>query len=207
MTVKQYAQSINQMAQQETGWKFSALNASSDQLEDFKLEHMARDMQSLAPELWGMLGDVLSASGQTTEVICDDADDEEYWREDDSNVEVQNEGTTHSRENIKAKRRGAIVKIKKVVLMSIMLQSSNQKCNALQSIYGIFLHSCNTPQRVIHMLARMGISTCPATILNAIRSLSHESITHIQAMSQTLLVGYVYDNFDVDFKTSAPFNT
>ncbi|KAG1846699.1 hypothetical protein C8R48DRAFT_750575 [Suillus tomentosus] len=160
MTVKQYARSINQMARQETGWKFSALNASSDQLEDFKLEDMARDMQSLAPELWGMLGDVLSASGQTTE--------------------------------------------KKVVLISIMLQSSNQKCNALQSIYGIFLHSCNTPQRVIHALARMGISTSPATILNAIRSLSHESITRIQAMGQTLLVGYVYDNFDVDFKTSAP---
>ncbi|KAG1721899.1 uncharacterized protein EDB91DRAFT_1064206 [Suillus paluster] len=133
------------MARQETGWKFSALNASSDQLEDFKLEDMARDMQSLAPELWGMLGDVLSASGQTTEVICDDADDEEYWREDDSNVEVQNEGTTHSHENIKAKCHGAIVKIV-FVLISIMLQSSNQKCNALQSIYGIFLHSCNTPQ-------------------------------------------------------------
>jgi hypothetical protein len=35
-----------------------------------------------------------------------------------------------------------------------MMQSTNKKCNILQSIFGVFLHSCNTPQRVIQSLAR-----------------------------------------------------
>ncbi|KAF8220285.1 hypothetical protein L208DRAFT_1334806, partial [Tricholoma matsutake] len=47
---------------------------------------------------------------------------------------------------------------KKVVMISIMMQRCNAKCNAFESVFGIFLHSTNTPEKVIQALAHMGIS-------------------------------------------------
>ena len=85
-----------------------------------------------------------------------------------------------------------------------MMQSTNQKCNILQSIFGVFLHSCSTPQRVIQSLARMGVSISSATILRAIKSLSAETYETLRSMGQSLIVSYTYDNFDIDFKTGQP---
>jgi hypothetical protein len=56
-----YASSIRELTRKEHGWHFSALQASAKQLEDFQIEDMAEKMQTLAPELWDMLGEVLSA--------------------------------------------------------------------------------------------------------------------------------------------------
>ncbi|KAG1846521.1 hypothetical protein C8R48DRAFT_616294, partial [Suillus tomentosus] len=72
--------------------------------------------------------------------------------------------------------------------------------NALQSIFGIFLQSMHTPQRVIETLSRMGVSISVHAINAAITSLSAESRHAIQALGQTLLAAYAYDNFDVDLK-------
>lgn len=82
------------------------------------------------------------------------------------------------------------------------MQSSNQKCNALQSVVGIFCHSSNTPERVIHMLSHMGISISVNAVHDAVRSLSKETYYTLQNMGQTLLISYGYDNFDIDFKRS-----
>ncbi|KAI0348868.1 hypothetical protein OH77DRAFT_1549155, partial [Trametes cingulata] len=41
--------------------------------------------------------------------------------------------------------RGIFSRIKGVVILSIMMQSRVQQCNALQSVVGIFLHASNTP--------------------------------------------------------------
>jgi hypothetical protein len=85
-----------------------------------------------------------------------------------------------------------------------MMQSTNQKCNALKSVFGIFLHSCNTPQKVIQALAHMGLSISVDSINSAIMSLSLKSFITLREMGQTLLVGYAYDNFDINFKTNVP---
>jgi hypothetical protein len=93
---------------------------------------------------------------------------------------------------------------KKVVMISVMMQSSNQKCNALGSVFGIFLHSTNTPEKVIQALAHMGISISINAIHSAIHSLSKETFHTLRAMGRSLLVTYAYDNFDIDFKRSVP---
>jgi hypothetical protein len=36
------------------------------------------------------------------------------------------------------------------------MQGKNQKCDKLESVFKIFLHSCNTPQKVIDVLAHIG---------------------------------------------------
>ena len=58
---------------------------------------------------------------------------------------------------------------KKVVCLSIMMHSSNQQCNALQSIMRIFLHSCETPETVLEAFAHMGIMIS-TTMINESKS-------------------------------------
>ncbi|KAF8448777.1 hypothetical protein L210DRAFT_3341799, partial [Boletus edulis BED1] len=91
---------------------------------------------------------------------------------------------------------------KKIVVMSILMHSTNRKSNSLQSLIGIFLQSAHTPQKVIETLARMGISVSIDAIHVAIRSLSTESLQAVKALGCTLLASYAYDNFDVDLKST-----
>ena len=85
-----------------------------------------------------------------------------------------------------------------------MMQSTNARTNALESIIEIFLHSCGTPEKVIEALAHLGITISVNAIHYAITSLSTKSAVAIQQLGQTLLASYAYNNFDVDLKTSAP---
>ncbi|KAJ6467053.1 hypothetical protein C8R47DRAFT_1179942 [Mycena vitilis] len=89
-------------------------------------------------------------------------------------------------------------------MMSVLMQSTNSKSNALQSVFGIFLHASNTSAKVIETLAHMGISISPDAIDNAVRSLSRETYETLRAMGQTFLVGYAYDNFDINFPGAVP---
>lgn len=85
-----------------------------------------------------------------------------------------------------------------------MMTTHNQKCNALSSIIGIFCHANNTPEKVIEVLSRMGISISLGAIQDAITSLSKDAIQNIRDLGQTLMFAYAFDNFDVDLKSSIP---
>ena len=95
-------------------------------------------------------------------------------------------------------------KKKTTVVISTLMQSSNQKVNALESIIGIFLHASKAPKWVIQTLSHMGISISVDLIHQAITSLSAESANTIRNLGQTLTIAYAYDNFDVDLKCSLP---
>ena len=58
---KKYAKDIKDLANVKNGWHFGALHTSEMQLKDFWIEDMAQEMQQLAPELWDLLGLMLSA--------------------------------------------------------------------------------------------------------------------------------------------------
>ena len=73
-------------------------------------------------------------------------------------------------------------------IISIAMHSSNQKCNALQSIFRTFLHSCNTLQKVIQALARMGCLISVNSINQSIRSLSAQTYENLGEMGQSLQV-------------------
>lgn len=85
-----------------------------------------------------------------------------------------------------------------------MMLTINQKCNAFASIVGIFCHANNTPEKVVEVLSRLGISISIHAIHDAIKSLSNEAYHTIRELGQTLTAGYAYDNFDIDIKTSVP---
>jgi len=84
------------------------------------------------------------------------------------------------------------------------MQSSSVQTNALESIVGIFLHSCGTPEKVIEALAYLGTTISVNVIHHVITSLSARSAIAIQELGQTLLASYAYDNFYVELKVSAP---
>jgi hypothetical protein len=88
--------------------------------------------------------------------------------------------------------------------ISVMMQSSNQRCNALQSMLGVFLHSCNTPEVVRECLAHMGISISVSAINSAVANLSKQSEVKMRHIGKSLLTSYAYDNLDIDLKHSVP---
>ena len=90
---------------------------------------------------------------------------------------------------------------KKIIIISIIMQSINRKSNALQSILGLFLQSVHTPQKVVDTLTRVGISISTDMINAAVRSLSIESQASLRKLGQSLLASYAYDNFNIDLKS------
>ncbi|KAG2041279.1 hypothetical protein BDR03DRAFT_979686 [Suillus americanus] len=213
---KQYIKEIKSISSEEAGWHFGPSHATTQQVEDFNIEEMGREMQSCAPALWDLLGFLLGADSSCkakdadADIIMDEAHDEydSYWDDlDDIDLEGLinglSSGTTPDG-NKQTERRTAIVTIKRVVILSILMQSTNRRSNALQSILGIFLQSTHTPQKVIDTLSRIGISISTDSINAAIRSLSAESQNTLQSIGKSLLASYAYDNFDVDLKSQVP---
>ncbi|KIL55118.1 hypothetical protein M378DRAFT_91384, partial [Amanita muscaria Koide BX008] len=190
-------------------WQLSATRLKASQVHEFRIDKMATEFAAEAPMLWDLLGHLLSAGRQ---VISDGSasfeeedEDSELW----ANMDLEgiiNFITTEAdpkpvKEKKNASRRAAT---KKVVIFSMLMQSSNQKTNALETIIGVFLHACKTPEKVIEALSRLGISISINAIHSAITSLSAESANNLRKLGQTHLVAYAYDNFDVDLKTSIP---
>jgi hypothetical protein len=138
---RNYAKDIKDLAHVQNGWHFGALHTSEDQLKDFRIEDMARDMQRLAPELWDLLGLMLSADrkeGRRQRAVTDrpvnqdktdkdedqmmasveDDEDDMYWEGQDEFMMdevdiVENGGTYHGPRcaNRNVERRKALITI------------------------------------------------------------------------------------------------
>ncbi|TFY60049.1 hypothetical protein EVG20_g7564 [Dentipellis fragilis] len=123
---------------------------------------------------------------------------------------VQSEATgANTRERRKPRRpiesvRETLLCLKQVVCISIFLQSTNQGCNALQTILGLFLHASNAPDKVVEVLAHTGVSISTTAINLAIHSLSTQAKINVANLGKTLLTSYAYDNFDIELKTAVP---
>src|ERR1700759_2235804 len=83
-----------------------------------------------------------------------------------------------------------------------MMQSSCQKANTFQSMLGIFLHACRTPEKVIETLAHMGISVSMTTLHDSIKSLSINARRALQELGRTLCTAIAYDNVEIMLKSS-----
>lgn len=88
--------------------------------------------------------------------------------------------------------------------LSVMVQSTNRRCNAMQSVIGLFLQSAGTPGTVVELLSRLGVSITTSSINNTVNSLMSESIVALKRIGRTLLVAYAYDNINIDLKHAIP---
>ena len=94
---------------------------------------------------------------------------------------------------------GLIVNLdqRKVICISVMLNTSNRCCNALQCIIGIFLHAANAPDSVHGLMARMGLAISTTTMHNAINNLTIQAKEQMRTFGQTMHVLYSFDNVDI----------
>jgi len=84
------------------------------------------------------------------------------------------------------------------------MQLMNRKCNSLTCIIGLFCHSTSTLELLIEMLMHASLSISLTTIHDMINSLSQKAHENLKHMSKSLLASFVYDNFDMDFKSWVP---
>ncbi|KAM6490853.1 hypothetical protein JOM56_013647, partial [Amanita muscaria] len=91
---------------------------------------------------------------------------------------------------------------KRTVIFSILIQSLCQKANTFQSMFGVFLHACRTPEKVIETLAHMGISVSTKTIHYSIKSLSMNARRALQELGRTMRAAIAYDNVDIMLRRS-----
>ncbi|KAG1775698.1 hypothetical protein EV702DRAFT_931378, partial [Suillus placidus] len=166
------------MSSEHAGWHFGASSTTTKQLEDFSIEEMAQVMETSTPALWNFLGGLLGEYRKLPLMVHEKGDrdahnstsdvpmsvDDSYWDQVEAiDLEGFINGLTSENGSMGLKadrcelRSAAIISIKKVVILSIMMQSTNRKSNALQSILGIFLQSMHTPQHVVDTLAWIGI--------------------------------------------------
>lgn len=85
-----------------------------------------------------------------------------------------------------------------------MTKSTNQRCNAFQSLVGIFLQATVTPEAVREFLAAIGISISTSAINNAVTNLAKNSEIKMKQQGKTLHTLFAYDNLDIDLKQSVP---
>ncbi|KAJ7198952.1 hypothetical protein GGX14DRAFT_573043 [Mycena pura] len=194
LTKQKYAEAIRNLTDKRNGWHFVATRAAMGKLEVFEIEDMAREMKEISPELWELLGLLLSADRRARNVTLDDP------------MDINDDDLPDSKSMAEklAERYEALLVIKRVVIISVLMQSTNRQANMLQSVIGIFLHASNTPSKVIETLARMGVSISADSIHGAVHSLSRETSDRLRSMGQTLLVSYAYDNFDINFPNVVP---
>ncbi|KAI6025464.1 hypothetical protein EDC04DRAFT_2606253 [Pisolithus marmoratus] len=172
--MKTYVSEIEMIAAEGSGLHFNTAHANVQQLEEFDIDDLAWKMKADTPYLWETLGEALLTHKE--------------WRMGTAVVDNQ--------------RGTMIFWIKKVIILSILVQNTNQKANYLQCMLGIFLQSVHTPQKVIGMLTQMGPSISVTLINAAILLLSKESNHTIKSLGRTMLTAYAYDNFNVNLKTS-----
>ncbi|KAF8971524.1 hypothetical protein BDZ97DRAFT_1786939 [Flammula alnicola] len=222
---------IAQMASKQSGWHFSAKTASAAQLEAFSIEEMAAELRSETPLLWRTIGCLLTsdparecrrAQYLATETRKDAAgsmadgfwDDEDEYLEQDTEPELEDmskmddggdpESLQSKRQRRARNRNQAVDQLRRVIIISMLLVTTNQKCNPIASIIGIFCHSTSTPELVVEMLAHAGLSISQTSIHKMITSLSAKAHIQVKELARTMLGSFVYDNFDMDFKSSQP---
>jgi hypothetical protein len=85
-----------------------------------------------------------------------------------------------------------------------MMHATNQKCNAFQTLVGMFLQACVVPDAARKLLAHLGISLAVSTIETAVKHLSKEAFANMRAVGATFKTAYAYDNLDIDLKPLTP---
>ncbi|KAJ3005392.1 hypothetical protein NUW54_g4358 [Trametes sanguinea] len=93
---------------------------------------------------------------------------------------------------------------KAIVIISILLHNKDQRCNLLQSTFGKFLQSCSVPEKLIKILAQMGISISLTSIRHTIHSLSDGTEENMKALGRSLTSRVGYDNFDFKLDIAIP---
>ncbi|KAI0725875.1 hypothetical protein C8Q72DRAFT_784779 [Fomitopsis betulina] len=210
----QYHNSARRLTEKKNGWHFSALRATAEQFNDFRMEDMVKHMQELEPQLWDLMIFMLSGEdaaplrskdGDTTGT---EMNEDEYWVAlgDDRvlapDAARPDEPPQARQARIVQQRRRSLRVIRAAVILSLVMQTLNQQCNALGAMNSVFFHACVVPDKTLKALTHMGVSVSPDVINNAVKSLSRESAMSIMKLGQSLTAAFAFDNFELKLHTN-----
>src|SRR5258708_3261742 len=103
----------------------------------------------------------------------------------------------------KRKRRKAHIYAKKgAVLISIMLHSSNEHCNAMQVKNAFYLAAGNASKTIHQWAAHIGIAVSPSSISNLQKSLRINQKMYNKTLGATKVINIAYNNCDFKFGVS-----
>ena len=105
-----YSESIRDLTNIKHGWHFSATNTSVDQIREYRIEDMIKQIKTVAPALWNTVRVLSSADPRlerrrTSQFLNTSADapvgdpeageddENEFWEEADGDLHQENEGT------------------------------------------------------------------------------------------------------------------
>ncbi|KAF9488890.1 hypothetical protein BDN71DRAFT_1533419, partial [Pleurotus eryngii] len=221
------ATEIALLANKASGWHFSTVHVSAEQFENFSMVDMARRLETEAPLVWDVIGHLLESDSlraarrshykntTTTSTTSSSSEtspwseEDEYWAQlDDDLAGPPAEGATDEPPS-KCQRRAAdrnvtLLQIRCVIIVSILLNTTNKCCNAIAAIIGMLCHATSAPELVIELLSHIRISTSTTAIHDMVSLLSSKSYRKLRLLAKTLLAALAYDNFDMDFKSSQP---
>ncbi|KAF7421190.1 hypothetical protein PC9H_011710 [Pleurotus ostreatus] len=203
---------------------------TEEQLHAYQVEEAVKKTEKLAPTLWGILSSLLSADDEinvrrlnlmrrrhekqkANKVNVDNTDrDADMDIEDEDEMDDVDEDTFPDDSDDEPEdgvdqameRRQKLMNIRGLLCASVLMKSSNQHCNAFQSVVGMFLHATNTPETVREFLSSLGISITTTTINLAVKSLAKNSRTKMKELGKSLRVLFAYDNLDLEMKPLVP---
>src|SRR5258708_4932214 len=90
------------------------------------------------------------------------------------------------------------------MILSIMTNSINPRCNAFQAVQGFFLESANSREHVINILANGSWCISMTSIANNVKSIIKEQYNTIKNLGRDCLCALAYDKPDFDFKVKEP---
>ncbi|KAF7974579.1 hypothetical protein HWV62_11958 [Athelia sp. TMB] len=115
-------------------------------------------------------GDELMTAAAEIEVDDGAESEAEYWRDTVLLMEAP------SSAEMVAECNKTLNTIKKIMCLSVLVQSTNHRCNALQSIIGVFLQSAGAPETVVKLLSQLGVSLTTSSINNMVNNLSKDMV-------------------------------
>ncbi|EGO22204.1 hypothetical protein SERLADRAFT_440219 [Serpula lacrymans var. lacrymans S7.9] len=215
----QSTQEVEELGRECHGLQFKTTSATAEQLEGAFMQQLATKMSSVATNLWAIISSIMESPqnrrkarepatpmNRTPPTLADgDSFMGELGGDED---EKGDQETPKKRWRRAATRNTALGMIKTVVCISIMLHNSNERCNYLQAILGLFCHSTGVPEKVVEVLAHAGSSVSLTSIHHAVSSISKEISVKISVKIKkevwSMCSAFAYDNFDMDFKTAQP---
>ena len=83
-----------------------------------------------------------------------------------------------------------------IIILAILYYTHSQRCNNVQTLLGLYLHSNGVHRRVVALLARCGISVSYDTVIQRIKTPSEEATMAVSAAANSSDSVTVYDNFE-----------
>ncbi|KAG8721669.1 hypothetical protein FRC09_007536 [Ceratobasidium sp. 395] len=224
-TTYQFVHELDDALKDSEAFQANASHITIEKVLGFSRNRLAENIKKKCPTLWQLIQILLNTTvarvavkrleraadyytqlvpEASTETDVLDAASAASGNKVDEKAEWQLDRGRRSSNDKARLRQIALAEVRCVVIFSILMQSCNARCNGLQTMVAIFLHSTNTPERVIELLAHAGLAIAPSSINSMITAMSNEALRTLKTLLSDLQASIAYDNLDINFSTEQP---